>query len=262
LNFSNNPLSKRNHIEINFLIITIFLYLFRSAIPLFKYPFLLLFSFLLLYVLIVYRDRVIGCLKEYFKTYYLVFILVFIFFISICFSNKLYLNLFKEAVDILILLLIFFLLTLIVSTKSSLFLFQSNLLFIVLIFASIIAIINTYFFVQIQMNFGFYPIHSYQNKYILNALLLDKNFALLPVFFGFIILLFKLNNNVLKGERILYNLLLLLFSIHILLSLSRRGQIVLLILITFTIVLRICLLLNKCLIFKRLISNLGLFHSL
>ena len=258
----NNTLSKRNHIEINFLIITIFLYLFRSSIPLFKYPFLLFFGCFSLYALIVYREEVIDCLKEYFKTYKLIFLLILVFFISICFSNKLYLNLFKESVDILILLLLFFLLTLIVSSKSKLILFQSNLLFIVLVLASLIALVNTYFFIEIQKNFGFYPVHSYQNKFILSSLLLDKNFALLPVFFGFVILLYKLNSNVSKGERILYNLFLLFFSMHILISLSRRGQIVLLLIVAFTLALRICLLLHKCLIFKKLISNLAIFHSL
>jgi hypothetical protein len=262
LNTYNNTLSKRNHIEINFLIITIFLYLFRSSIPLFKYPFLLFISCFSIYSLIVYRKEVIDSLKKYFKTYFLIFLLVIVFFISIWFSKKLYLSLFKESVDILILLLLFFLLTLIVSSKSKLSLFQSNLLFIVLIFALLIALVNTYFFIQIQKNFGYYPVHSHQDQYILSSLLLDRNFALLPVFFGFMILLYKLNNNVSKGERILYNLLLLFFSIHIFISLSRRGQIVLLLIVAFTLALRICLLLNKCLIFKRLNSNIAIFHSL
>lgn len=261
MNTSLNTSTRKTRVEIDFFITIIFLFLFRSSFPLFKYPFILLFICFFLYAVLSYKRRLIDCFKEYLTTYYLILILTLLFSIALFSSSKLFLYIFKDAINIIVLLLIFFILTLIIYSKERLQSFISRFIFVLLIISTFIALINTYVFIEIQKNFGYYPIHNYQNKFIINSLLLDKNFAILPVLYGFVVLLHKLNNNLSKVEKVFYNLLLLFFSFHILISLSRRGQIILFLIIAFTLALRFLFFIKKNIVFKRLVANLAIFHS-
>lgn len=262
MNFIDNTSVKKSNIEIFLLNVLLLLYLFRSAIPLFKYPFILLFLCYFLYTIIFYRNNLIDYLKEFFNNYFWALILVGILFLAILFSSKIYLTVLKEVVEILITLSLFFILTIVISSKKRLDLFVSNLLFQILIFALFIAIINTHVFVGLQNYAGFYPIHNFQNQAFYNSLLLDTNFALLPEFFGIIILFYKMNRSVSKLRLIIFNLLLLVYSFNIILSPSRRGLIVLLFIIIFLFLSLITTFIfrSKYLIFKRLIANLGIFY--
>ena len=130
------------------------LYLFRSAIPLFKYPFILLFICYSFYVILFYKHNFINCLKEFLETNFLALILVLFVFSAIFISNKLYLTVFKEVIEIIILLLLYFILTIIISTKTKLDYFVSNLLYLTPLFAIFIAIINIHVFAELQNYYG------------------------------------------------------------------------------------------------------------
>jgi hypothetical protein len=240
--------------------VILLLYVFWPAIPQFKYPFILFFITFFSYEILINRRLILNNLKKYIRAFSLVLFLVTILFLAILFSNKLYISVLKEAIEVLVLLLIFFLLTLIVSSRSKLNIFVSNLVFNILVFSILIAIINTYVFIELQKHLSYYPANNYHKDLYIGSLLIDNNFALLPVFFGIVILIFKLNKNITRIERIGYNLILLFFSLHILLSSSRRGLIVLVIFILFLIIIRLCVFVNKCLIVKTLVSNIRLYY--
>jgi len=262
LNFNQNSSITKDKIEISFLNVVLLLYLFRSAVPQFKYPFALIFIGFLCYCIMIYRNKIISSIKDYASAYYLILILFVLLVLSLIFSNKLYLSVFKEATETIVILSLFFILTLVISSKSKLDLLLSGFITFTLVFSIFIAVINTYVFYEIQNFYGFYPTHDSQNKYILSSLLLDKNFALLPIFFGFIIILYKFSGNVSKLEVVVYNILLLFFSLNIILSSSRRGLIILflIILVLFLLLLFQRFLRTKMLIFKRLISNITIYY--
>jgi hypothetical protein len=257
--FFRDQYSKKSSLEICILNLILVLYIFRSSVPSFKYPFVLLFFGFFVYSLFIYKESVILSLRQLVKDFYVVFIPVFFVLLAALLSNKLYLNVFKEIIEISILLSLFFILKLVITSKPKLDFFVSNLLFIILIFSVLIALINTFVFIELQKYYGYYPINNYEEKYFLNSLLLDKNFAILPVLFGFIILLYKLNKDIHITELLGYNLIILFFSAHIILSSSRRGLIFLFIILFFLFSLRIILYINKRLILKRLILNLAPF---
>jgi hypothetical protein len=240
--------------------VILLLYIFWPSVPQFKYPFILLFPGYLLYAIITYNSIILIRLKVFVKTYYLILILAVFFFLGIIFTSKLYISLIKETIEILIILILLFLLMLIITSKSKLDIFCSNLLSTIIIFSFLIAVINTYVFIEIQKYYHYFSPNNYQNNHVPNFLLIDSNFALLPVFFGFIIVLYKLKYNVSKFKRIIYNLILLFFSSHIILSSSRRGQIILLLIIVILFFLRLRLFIKNHEIFNKLVSNLSIFY--
>ena len=78
-------------VEINIVVLTILLYLFRTTVPVLKFLFILLFFGLLLYSIINYRSRIRLTFKNLFYNFYLSIILLIILIVSFLLSNKIYL---------------------------------------------------------------------------------------------------------------------------------------------------------------------------
>jgi hypothetical protein len=240
-------ISKKQKIRIYFLTYIILLFIFRTAIPLFKYPFLVLFGVCLVSLLITFRARIISTIKDFIFSFSILLILALILIISFLFSYKIYLSVFKGLIDVGILFCIFFLLMLVISTRKEFMCFVQSLFQSVILFALLITLFSL---------FGTFDIFRYTDYYIYY---LDYNFALLPVFFGIIGVFYALTGSNSRLTTIIYNLLLILFSFQIFLSGSRRGLIILAIIIFLAIGLLIIGLVKKNEKIKEVISNSKLF---
>jgi hypothetical protein len=225
--------SENYKIEIALINLTILFYLTRTSLPVFKYPFLILYVFLLIKFLIIYNKRIVPALVEFLRNYFLLLILGLILGASFLLSDKLYLTVFKDIINTIILLSLFLMLTIIVTSIKEFKFYVSNLIYLIVLFAFIISVVGLLFFFDILTHKDFY-----YNNYITvlpesDSSKVDYNFALLPVFFGFLsvlILTTKIKNNFIK---ILLNLLLVVLSLQILFSGSRRGIIVFTLVIIF-----------------------------
>jgi hypothetical protein len=210
-------------IEICVVGLTILLFLFRTSIPFFKYPFLLLVLGLIIFTLINYRNRIRSRLKEFVNNYYLLLLLAIVLIISILLSNKLYLLVFKDAINLVILFSLFFIMSLYINSKSDLNLFLYILIKLIIFFALLITVVSLYNLINIFPGNRVY----YANELPLNIsterVEMDYNFAILPVIFGMIGLFYFMVKSSTILEKFLYNLLLLIFSVNIFFSGSRRG---------------------------------------
>jgi hypothetical protein len=157
-------------------------------------------------------------LKGYIKTYIIIILLTVIYFFSIFESNKLFLEIFKDALNIAILLSFLFFLNTIIKSKKELQVFVSYLIKNLIFFAVIISVYGLYEYFKVYLS-------NVLIRYS-ESLLVDYNFAQLPVFFGLLSLLYllpKINSN---AKILVYNLFLLILTAHILLSSSRRAFII------------------------------------
>ena len=193
----------------------ILLFLFRSSIPAFKYPFIVLYLGFIFNCVVVARKGFINSLKNFIKHYFLIISLAAIFFIAITLSQKLFLEVFKDSLNILILISFLFILDIIIESKEELKLLISNLTDCIIWFSVIISLFGLY------ENFRIY----FSNNIITQSesSLVDYNFALLPIFFGIVSVFSKLAETNLRKEIVMYNLFLSIQSLQIFFSNSRRG---------------------------------------
>jgi len=216
---------ERPKTEITALCLIIQLYLFRTSIPFFKYPFIILYSILLLYLILFQKRRLINCIKIFIRNYTLIFILFLVFCIALFLTNKIYLLVFKDLINTIILISIFFTLAVLIESKKKLNLLITNFLGVIILFALIIS------------SFGLLQIFGIYEFAIDNSLRIDYNFTLLPIFFGIIsIIYFLIHKDLSIYQIIFFNILLVLFTINIALSGSRRGYIILLLICTILII--------------------------
>jgi hypothetical protein len=202
-------------IQIDILVVTILLYLFRTTIPFLKFPFLILFFCIVIYSFIYYRRQFFSIFKEFFLNFQLAIILAVFLIFAFLFSNKLYLTIFKDISNTVILLFLFFLLTFYIKSKEELKLFINELVRIIVVFALLISI-------RLLFNFiGEDSISS--NNSVIGAVSFDNNFALLSVFFGMISIIYSLAATVILYKKVFLNLILIFFSTTVLFSGSRRG---------------------------------------
>lgn len=231
--------TEKYKVEICFLNLIIFSYLFRTSIPLLKYPFLLLYISFIIYCLIYYKKRIVDTLIEFVRNYYLTLVLALILVISFLFSNKLYLTIFKDVVNMVILLSIFIISTLIVSGKKELNFFVSNQVYLIVLFAFVISVLGVLDFLNIFSFNDFSPINEITGNSANAPIYLDNNFALLPVFFGIISIFYFLKKNNSKLRIFYFNVLLFIFSLNILSSGSRRGFLTLIAILVFLLIAQI-----------------------
>jgi len=221
MNLTSDIMRDRKKIELFYFNLCIILYFGRTSIPFFKYPFLLLYGLLILYILSYYRNILVLTLKNIIRNYILIFILFIYIIISCIFSDKIHLAIIKDITNVCVLLSILFVLKVLVKTESEFRLFLDLFLKLSIFFALVISIhsINEFFYIS-----------SYAN-YSLNRdkPTVDYNFALLPVFFGIISILYFLARDLKKNQILIFNTLLLVFSFNVLLSGSKRGMLMFLI---------------------------------
>jgi len=136
----------------------------------------------------------------------------------------------------IILISVFFILNLVLTGRKGLSFFVSNLVYLIVIFAVGIALLEL---LNLLAVFPYFDI-SHNIKNIVNSKSLpeevDYNFALLPIFFGIISILILLRKKDLRLQKVFYHLILGIFSLGIILSGSRRGLILFLLLIAILII--------------------------
>ena len=218
-------LKKNNQylIEIYFITATLLFYLLRTAIPLFKFPFLFLFVLLIIYSIVKFRNQLSSSLNSIVRGFYLLFILLIILTISFFLSEKLYLTIFKDILNSIILISIFLILTLYLKTKTHLENFISSFYHLLIFFAFILSInamltlFNIYYGSESSIHYGF----TLQSDS--SVLEIDNNFATLPVVLALITVLYCVINTDSIYYLIVYNLLLIVYSLSIFFSGSRRA---------------------------------------
>jgi hypothetical protein len=214
----------------------ILFYLFRAAIPFFKFPFILLFSFLLVYSILKFHKTILQCFKDFLGTYFLVLFLALLLITSFLLSNKLYLTIFKDIFNIAVLLLVFFILKFFVNKTKDFTYFANNLSFQLVLFSIIISInviLNVLNIIPVNSISSYYGIISNSNN---TSFEIDNNFGILPVLLGTIAIFDILSKTNSFWHKFLLNMVLLIFSISILFSGSRRGLILLIALIILLII--------------------------
>lgn len=216
-----------NELEIYTVIVTLLFYLFRTAIPFLKFPFLLLYSLTLIYLVIVFNKRIFPALVRFVRIYYYIIILTSILIISFLLSNKLYLSIFKDVINSIILLSFVLIMTLIVNTKSELDRFVHSLNISIILFALGIS------FYRLFDLFNIFPSNKagtlYQIPYTIEvgSIPIDYNFAILPIIFGMISVIYFLMKTDTLFKKLVYSGLLIVYSATIFFAGSRRGMIIL-----------------------------------
>jgi O-Antigen ligase len=230
---------------VNVICLTILMYLYRATVPFLKFPFLILFIGLLIYSVIFHFKQIPSAFKEFLSNFYLVILLVIIFISSFFLSNKLYLASFKDIFNAAILLILFFLMTLYIKTRSQFNLFFKVMVRYIIIFGILISFALLYSFLNfipgsdtLSLNKSFW--HSDMGE-----LSSDFNFGLIPVFFGMIGAFYTQIGPITSLRRGMLNVVLLIYSIVILFSGSRRGLIVFIGLVIILMVLLLLTIVRK-----------------
>lgn len=221
-------LKKTDHSRIELFVFsfTILLYLFRVAIPVLKYPFFLAYSSIIIYSIFRYKERIISSLNEFKRNYYLLVILLILLTVSFLLSDKIFLTIFKDILNAIILLSFLLLMNMLIVYKNELKVFEQYLSFLIIGFAIIITVNEFGKLLNIFAAYSDYSVISQDNT-AKSYLEIDNNFAILPVIFGMISILFLQKKIVTFSIQLILNFLLALFALAIIFSGSRRGLIAL-----------------------------------
>jgi hypothetical protein len=220
-------------------------YLFRTAIPFLKYPFLILFTGLIIYTLFKFSNLFGPSLREFFRTYSIIIFLVIFLILAFLLSNKLYLIIFKDVVNSIILIIVFFISSIYVKTKKTIEYFIHYFNFLVIFFALIISLnslLNLFNISSGSDNLLFSGVGS-DSDIVYPAI--DNNFGTLPVIFGMIACFYFILRRNNSSQIVLLNLALIPFTFSIVFSGSKRGLLVLLIVLTSIIVLQMLRLVSR-----------------
>lgn len=223
-------------IEIDCIVYSILLYLLRSTLPFLKFPFLILLVCLAAYSVIIYRRRFLPSMVEFGRNFYLALFLFLVLVISFSLSKKIYLVVFKDCFNALMLISLFFFMTFYIRTKSDFHLLIKKLIRILLIFSLIVSLtvlgkILNVFPVNQDLSLSWFS--------VITSLSSDYNFVLIPVFYGIISVLYYFTAPVTHTKKGVLTLILIIFTTSILLSGSRRGMICLMSIISFLIIIQI-----------------------
>jgi hypothetical protein len=217
----------RRKADISLISIIILLFIFRTANPLFKYPFLILYFFLVISFLLYHKNYIFSELKKFISSYFIILFLLIILLSAFLFSNKLYLTIFKDGFSALVLLSLFYMLSFLISSKEEFKYFLDDILRLIVFFAFIIALCNLLDLFDIISLHKYIFTNDISGNYPSYSEFLDYNFALLPVLFGMIIVFYFLSKTSSNLKKIIFLLLLIIFLLNIFLSGSKRGAIIL-----------------------------------
>jgi len=210
----------KKKVELVLLILIGLLFIYRTATPEFKYVFLYIYIPFSFYIIYNYRLTLKKDLKRFLVHYVLAFAVLTILICAFVISNKVYVIIFKDLINIIIIFSIFFIYNIIIKSKQELIYFIENFIFISIILAGLISLV-------VLSKLGIPR----------NNITTDYNFALLPIFIGFCSISFgeKYIKTYKLGKATILYVLLLLFTINILQSGSRRGMFILIIIICIMI---------------------------
>ncbi len=213
---------QNKNIEIILINIIIQLYIFRTTLPVFKYAFIGLFPLVFLYIIYSNRNKIVKSIRETIGQLKLVIILITIFFIAFVFSGIFYEIIFVDLINAIVLIVLFYLLILLLENKRQLNYFTHVFIHLVLVSALFVII------------FQWTSLFSFAQDQADTSEVIDRNFALLPLFFSVFGVFYFYIKKLLPGIlNLSYTVLLVFFTLHIFLSGSRRG----LVLISFFIIL-------------------------
>ncbi len=256
-NFSDiSSKQKKEILCIDFIVI---FFLYRATFPVLKYLFIILYCGFLIYSIIFSKERVRQLLKEFVINYYLVFTLIGLFLLSVVFSDKLYLIVFKDFINMILLLSLFFILRVFLSEKKLFRLFYLNLISFTIFFALVVSILNLCDLLNILTFRGYFPKSDFLRNSLADNLFIDSNFALVPIFFGMTGAFFYLSGPKTLFQKVSLNLILLVFLQQILLSGSRRGLIVLAVIFFILLTLTIGSFIKRFIHLRNLCLSAGLF---
>lgn len=229
--FSNISPKKKNEIYLINLM-TLF-YLFRTTIPVFKYAFFFILIGIFVYTIISYRKILIKNIYYFIFNNSFLFFLGFFLIISFFLSDKLYIIIFKDIFNMLILMLVFLILTVSVKKIREIKFYFITQLYLLILFSIIVASISLLDLLDVY-SYSQLSITNLQSGY--EQLIIDNNFALLPVFYGLISILYLIRfQSKISILSILY-FFLLIITVNILFSGSRRGIILFLIIIVLLVI--------------------------
>ena len=145
--FMNNFIRSINRetFEINLFFLICMLFIFRTAIPFFIFPFIVLFTIYFFYFIVLYRKLLFKNLQYSLHMYSIIIILYAIFIVIFLLSDKKYLSVFIEIVNWSLILFLFLSFTIILKSKN--INWQSTLMIIENIFLlSLMCSTNKYFY--------------------------------------------------------------------------------------------------------------------
>ena len=244
-------IANRKKYEVFIVTLCIILFLTRASIPFFKYPFLVLFGAICIYILVLYRSRILSGIKSLISIYPLVLLLLIYLLIACILSDKIYLIIVKDIVNIIILLSLMVIMKIFIQDSHDIKLYYNSFLHLFIIFALVISLQRFYDFFYVAS----FPDYYYENYLHLKKEVVDRNFALIPVFFGMTGILSIFYHKILKSKLLIYSILLLIFSVSFLLSGSRRGVLLFFLIIFILFTLQVWRLFCNSLILKQICRN-------
>ena len=169
---------------------------------------------------------------------------------------------FKDFINGLVIISLIFILSILITKKELLKFYVDDIVLLLPLFALGISMYSLLFFFDIATYKDFLINNSITEPRNLESTQIDYNFTLIPVFFGFISALFLMIKNQKKYLQICLNIILLIFSLQILSSGSRRGLFIYLSLILFLIFIQTLRLRRENSILKLLAQKSFIFLSL
>jgi hypothetical protein len=194
------------------------LFIFRGSLPAFKYPFIILYVFTVVYL--VLSGKIKGYdIKRFLKSYLVIILLVIYLCVSLFSTYKLYLDVVKDLINTLVLLSVAFFYTVIIKYETELKIALNNLVSWVIVLSTLIAVVWIFDFIIIYLP-------DYVGIRPLNHEIIDYNFAIIPALFGIVSVLLILPGIISKSKLCYLTFLLLLLYLQLFLSTSRRGFII------------------------------------
>jgi hypothetical protein len=194
------------------------LFIFRGSLPAFKYPFIILYSLVIIHFVLNIKVKVTD-VKLFLRSYLLIIVLVIFFSVALFSTYKLYLVIVKELINTSVLLSIAFFYTLIINSEKQLNIALNNLVNWVIMLSTFIAVVWLFDFIRIYLP-------NSNGIRLFDSQIIDYNFAILPALFGIVSILLKLPGIVLKSRQYQLTFLLILLYLQLFLTSSRRGFIV------------------------------------
>jgi len=222
--------------ELSIINLMIMLFLFRTAVPFFKYPFLVIYAGFWLYKIVESRTGLINGFINFLRDFYVPILVFCITIIAFFFSNKIYLIVFKDISSTLIMLSFFLLIRLVPDSNDKLPYFYTDFLRLIILFGFLSAAFTLFVRFDLFSFQNFAPKNMVTFTKAKDSIDIDNNFALLPVFFGMLSIFYSLAGGISGKRKYIFIVLLSFFTLDILLSASKRGLFSLIILILFFIV--------------------------
>jgi hypothetical protein len=145
----------------------------------------------------------------------------------------------------IILLSLFTFLTLIVDAEKRLKFFVSNLIYLIVLFAFSVALLGLLDLLDIVSYNDFSQIGKINGSPFNESVYIDWNFATIPSFFGIIGVFYLFQKNNSRLQILLFKIFLIIFTLNIIFSGSRRGMFLLIIILAILIIIKIVLIFRE-----------------